>query len=272
METLFPEPIRPYVPWMINVAAALAIFLAGWIVSKWMHRLVVRILRRREVDEALSRFLGALLQWAILAATVIVSLGQVGVATTSFVALLASAGLAIGLALQGNLGHFASGVMVLLFRPFTIGDWVTAGGETGTVEEIGLFATTLLTPGNERITVPNGTVTGNSIHNFTQRGTRRADIAIGVAYGTDLTRATEVFLSACKRCDKVLDDPAPSVFFAGFGASSLDFSVRPWASSSDYAAMLHEVRLALYQDLEAAGIEIPFDQVVLHQAPTGSGA
>lgn len=266
IDDLFPEALQPYTGLIVGVAMALAIFVIGWIASKWAFRIALKLLRRRNVDEALARFLSGIAQYTVLAATVITALGKVGVETASLVALLATAGLAIGLALQGSLGHFASGVLLLLFRPFTIGDRVTAAGSQGKVEDIGLFATTMSTPSNETIIVPNGTITGDTIVNHTVRGTMRGDISIGVAYGTDLNEAMRIMIAACERVDSVLEDPAPATVFTGFGASSLDFSVRPWATSDDYLGMLHEVRLALNEDLEAAGIEIPFNQIVVHQA------
>jgi small conductance mechanosensitive channel len=267
MDTLVPEPLRPFMPLIINIIYALIIFVVGWSASKWVHLLLLRVLRNSEMDEALSRFLASLTQYLVLAATVIVALDKVGIETTSLVALLATAGLAIGLALQGSLANFASGVMILFFRPFTLSDRITAGGQTGSVEDIGLFATTILTGDNEKIMLPNSSITGASIVNHTTRGTLRGNIELGIAYGSDLAQAMEVMLKACKQVDLVLEDPEPTVFFSGFGASSLDFIVRPWARTSDFGAMNHNVRISLYDHLNAAGIEIPFDQMVVHQAP-----
>jgi small conductance mechanosensitive channel len=267
METLLPEQLRPFMPLIINVIYAIIIFMVGWSASKWVQVLFRKVLRKSEIDEALARFLASISQYLVLAATVIVALDQVGIETTSLVALLATAGLAIGLALQGSLAHLASGVMILFFRPFTLGDRITAGGQSGKVDDIGLFATTILTADNEKVIVPNSTITNGSIINHTTRGTLRGNIQLGIAYGSDLAQAMEVMVNACKQVDQVLEDPEPSVFFSGFGASSLDFIVRPWARSSEAGAMLHNVRIALYDNLNEAGIEIPFDQIVVHQAP-----
>jgi small conductance mechanosensitive channel len=266
MTAIFPETLQPYAGLIVGAATALVIFIIGWIAAKWVHLICLRMARRSSMDEALSRFLASLAQYAVLAFAVIAALSKVGVQTTSLVALLGAAGLAVGLALQGNLSNFASGVMLLLFRPFTIDDRVNAGGKDGKVSEIGLFATTLHTPRNEKVIIPNGAITSNAIVNYTTEGKLRGAIAVGVAYGTDLDRAIEVVIAACRGNDKVLDDPAPSVNFAGFGASSLDLEVRPWSTSDDNLAMLHEVRLAIYNALDEAGIEIPFDQVVVHRA------
>jgi small conductance mechanosensitive channel len=262
-----PEELTPYIPFILNILYAILIFIIGWIASKWVHRLSLRVLRNRSVDESLSRFLSSIAKYIVLAATVIVALGEVGIETTSLVALLASAGLAVGLALQGSLSNFSSGVMILFFRPFDLGDKVTAGGHTGKVEDIGLFATTILTPDNEKIIIPNSSITSNSITNHTTRGTLRGNIEVGLAYGIDINQAIEVMTQASSSVPSVLKDPEPSVAFVGFGASSLDFVVRPWSTTDDYLQMLHDVRIALYDSLNKANIEIPFNQIVVHSAP-----
>lgn len=251
---------------LINTAVAIGIFIVGWIASKWIHSVVGSVLRRRQIDEALTRFVASLAQYAVLAMAVIAALDRAGVPSTSFVAILGSAGLAIGLAMQGNLGHFASGVMLLLFRPFTLGDIITVAGQTGLVEEIGLFATTLSTPFNETIFIPNGEITSSVITNLTKTGYRRCKIEIGVAYGADIGQVCKVLKGAAESCDLVLKDPEPGVAFIGFGASSLDFVVLTSATKSDFLPMQHQVRHAIYDALNSNNIEIPFDQIVIHQA------
>jgi small conductance mechanosensitive channel len=156
--------------------------------------------------------------------------------------------------------------MLLFFRPFTLEDRVRVAGEDGQVKNIGLFATTMRTPTNEEKIVPNSAITSDVIVNYTSQRTLRGGIAVGVAYGTDVSRAMQVMIEACNSVESVLSDPAPSVNFSGFGASSLDFEVRPWAKTEDYLGMLHDVRVALYDALNAAEIEIPFDQIVVHRA------
>ena len=263
---VIPEQLRPFIPLILNLAYAFTIFIVGWLGSKWARFLSFRVLRKTEVDETLARFLASTTQYVVLAVTVIVALDRVGIETTSLVALLASASLAIGLALQGSLSNFAAGVMILFFRPFTLGERITAAGHTATVDSIGLFATTMLTPDNEKIIVPNSSITGGSIVNLTTRGTLRGNIEVGVAYGTDLRQAMKTMKDACQRADLVLSEPEPSVASVGFGASALGFVVQPWAKSGHYTTMLHNVRLALDEDLKAAGIEIPFDQIVVHRS------
>jgi small conductance mechanosensitive channel len=265
MSDLFPEFLQPYAGLVVGAATALLIFIIGWLASKWAYGICLRAARRGGLDEALARFLSSLAQYAVLAFAVIAALSKAGVQTTSLVALLGAAGLAVGLALQGSLGHFASGVMLLFFRPFTIDDKVRVAGEDGQVKEIGLFASTLGTPSNELKIVPNGSITGDVIINYTAQGELRGGINVGIAYGSDVQAAMKVMIDACRSVESVLSDPAPSVNFSGFGASSLDFEVRPWATTGDYLGMLHQVRIALYDALNAADIEIPFDQIVVHQ-------
>lgn len=252
---------------IINAATALLIFIVGWIASKWISSMFGRVLEKRKVDRALSRFLASLVQYLILALAVIAALDRAGVPSTSFVALLGSAGLAIGLAMQGTLGHFSSGVMILIFRPFTLDDVVTVAGQTGKVEEIGIFSTTLVTVANETVIIPNGSITGSTIINLTRRGHRRAGIDIGAAYGCDVDKTSAVLLAAAEKCSLVLKDPAPAVALVGLGASSVDFKVLASAKNEDYIPMQAQVRQALYDALNEAGIEIPFNQMVIHQAP-----
>ena len=258
--------LAPYLNFLQNFFIAIIILVIGWILSKWANRILLGVLRNRKVDEALARFLGNILQYIVLVMAVITALGTVGIETTSLVAVLASAGIAIGLALQGSLSNFASGVLILFFRPFNLGDRISAAGETGLVDDIGIFTTTILTPENHKIIIPNASVLSGPITNYTTLGTRRASVEVGVAYGADVPKTIEVLLGAAKRGEGVLTDPEPGVFFANLGASSLDFSVNVWCQPDDYLTMIHSVRQAVYEDLNAAGIEIPFNQIVVHQA------
>ena len=256
-----------YIPLIRLIVIAIIILFIGWILSKWGNRLTLKSFRKRGLDEALGRFIASLVQYTILAATIITALGTVGLQTTSLIAIFASAGLAIGLALQGSLSNFASGIMILFFRPFNLGDKVSTGGHTGKVADIGIFTTVLITPNNERIIVPNKTVTSDSIVNYTVEGTLRGAIDVGVAYGSDIEQVREILAKAAQSADLVLQDPASSAAFVGLGASSLDFKVFAWSATGDFVPMLHNVRNKVYDALNEAGIEIPFDQLVLHKAP-----
>ncbi|MFT7521191.1 MAG: small conductance mechanosensitive channel [Kiritimatiellia bacterium] len=253
-----------------KVLLAVLILVIGWIVAGWVRRLIGSASDRAKLDVALSRFLSQIGRYAVLVMTVIATLATVGIQTTSFVAVLASVGFAIGMALQGTLGHLASGVMLLVFRPFTLGNLVNAGGSFGVVQDIGLFATVLLTPNNETVIVPNGAVTGATITNYTTQGTLRAIVDVGVAYGADHKKVEQICLAAAASVDEVLSEPAPGFAFTEMAASSINFALMPWSTTADYLTMQHKVRCAVYDALNAEGIEIPFDQVVMHQAPTES--
>lgn len=250
------------------VLGILTLIIGNWL-SKWLSKMTVHFGNSRQLDVAVSRFLGQIVRYVVLAATIIAALDRMGIETTSVLAIFASAGLAVGLALQGSLSNFASGVMVLFFKPFRIGDVISAGGETGGVVDIGLFAVTLVTPDNRKIIIGNSAITGGNITNYTTLGTRRSTVEVGVAYGSDIKQVVSILKAAALRSDKVLADPDVGVAFVEMAASSLNFAVHFWTSSegNDWLDGLHNVRESIYDDLNAAGVEIPFDQVVMHSAP-----
>lgn len=261
-----PDVLQPWMPLIVGIVTAAVILILGIILAGWMKSLVAKLLRKRKVEESLVRFLAALTRWLVIAAAVITALERVGLQTTSLVALLGSAGIAIGLALQGNLSHFASGVMILMFRPFKVGDYIEAAGREGHVEHIGLFTSKLITLDTEEVIIPNGQVTSGVVINYSSQGKRRARIAIGVAYGSKLSEVIPALRKAAESSDLVIDEPAPVIAFDGFGASSLDFLVMPHSKPEDFIPMLHDVRTRIYEELEAADIEIPFAQIVVHEA------
>lgn len=264
---ILPQQIQPFAGYIEGALLAILIFVIGWLLSKWVNRFVKNTLANRlKVDVALAKFLGSIAQYSVLAMTVIAALGKVGVQTTSLIAIFASAGLAVGLALQGSLSNFAAGVMILFFRPFDLEDMITAGGITGVVKDIGIFATTFANPGNDKIIVPNSKVIGDTIVNHTTMGTRRASIDAGVGYGSDLKHVQKVLAKAATRSEGVLSDPAPAVAFTEMAASSINFQVHVWCKAEDFLSVMHNVRSAIYDDLTTAEIEIPFDQVVMHNA------
>ena len=266
LDSLSPQNLDIISGLAIRGGTALALLVMGWIVSKWSYRLGLEALRRGRVEETLARFFASLAQYGILAFAVIASLDKAGVETTSLAAMIAAAGLAIGLALQGSLGNFASGVLLLLFRPFAIGDRITTAGHKGKVEDIGLFATVISTPAREHIIIPNGSITGDSIVNHTASGKMRSTLRIGVAYGADVDRVCELLVEVARSVDYVLPEPAPIAGFADMSASSLDFVVHCWSESATAIVMQHFVRRAIYNRLNEEGIEIPFDQLVVHRA------
>jgi len=266
MEIFVAEVLQPWMPLITGIVYALIIFAVGWMVAGWAQSMLGKSLRRAKVDEALVRFLSSVGRYLVLAFALIAALGEVGVETTSLAGVLAASALAIGMALQGTLGHFASGVLILFFLPFTLGDKITVAGHTGDVEEIGLFATTLSTLDDARIIVPNGSVTGGTIVNITTQGVIRGTVTVGVAYGSDMGQVLPLLEKVAQGTDLVVAEPAVEVAFVELGASSLDLEVRCWTNAGDYLQMLHNVRRAVYEALNEAEIDIPFSQIVVHQA------
>lgn len=269
METLDFSDANTWITLLTQVGMAIVIFVVGWIVGGMVKGLVTNMMRKRSGDEAVARFLGDMARYLVLAFAVITSLAKLGVDTTSLAAVLGAAGFAVGLALQGNLGNFAAGVMILVFKPFRIGEVINAAGHTGKVVDIGIFATTMHTPENHKIIISNGAVTGGSIVNYTTLGTRRLTVEVGVDYGSKLEEVIPVLKKAAERAELVLDEPEVAVAFTNLGASSLDFAVHAWAKSADYLAALHQVRSNVYDDLNAAGIGIPYQTIVVQQEEAG---
>lgn len=246
---------------------ALVIVVIGYLIAGRVDAAIRSFGNNRKLDVALTGFLAQIGRNVVIAMAVIAAMGRVGIQTTSVMAVFASAGLAVGLALQGSLANFASGVMILFFRPFTVGDVISAGGETGGVAEVGMFATTLINPSNHKIIVGNSSITGGNIINYTTLGTRRTTVEFGVAYGADIDKVCEIAAKAAKGCPAIIMDPAePAVAFTDMAASSLNFACHSWSQTADFLAAQHQVRKAIYDALNEAGIEIPYDQIVVHNA------
>lgn len=254
--------------WGINLVLAIVIFIVGKWVARWLQRTFEKLLKNREVDPVLVDFLGTVVYALILIAAIIAAVDVLGIPATSFLAILGAAGLAIGLALKDSLSNFASGVMLVLFRPFGKGDFVDAGGIVGVVEEIKLVSTLMVTPDNKQIIVPNALMYGSAITNYSAKETRRVDMVIGVGYDDDLKVAAEVLKKVCSEHPKVLDTPETKIFINNLGDSAVDFVVRPWVKSEDYWGVLADVLETAKVELEAAGCNIPYPQtdVHLHQA------
>lgn len=259
---------------LISGATNLLIALAIFVIGKWIARMVQntleKILRARNVDDVLVDFLGTIASSLVIVVAVVAAFDQLGIPATSFMAIIGAAGLAIGLALKDSLSNFASGVMLVLFRPFTKGDYIDAGGITGTVDEISLVATTLTTPDNKLVTVPNAMVYTSAITNFSAKDTRRLDMVFGVGYNDDLKVVAGVLEKICREHPLVMDEPETGIFISNLGDSSVDFSVRPWVKGADYWAVRAEILETAKVELEAAGCNIPYPQtdVHLHQVTT----
>jgi small conductance mechanosensitive channel len=249
----------------LNVLGALAIIIIGFMAAGWARRSLERALSRSgRIDTTLVRFFGSLLRYAIIAFVIIAALQQFGVQATSLVAIFGAAGLAIGLALQGTLSNVAAGVMLLMFRPFKIGDFITAGGQTGTVKEIGLFTTEMATGDNVKIIVPNGQIWGSAIQNFSANPTRRVDLMMGIDYGDNIDTAMATINRVIGEEARALKDPESVVAVAELADSSVNIVVRVWVNAADYWGVRWDITKKLKEQLEVDGISIPYPQQVVH--------
>lgn len=247
-----------------QVVVALVVLCAGWIFAGWVGSVTRKALARARIDETLSRFLGKLARWGVLLLVVLACLSVFGVETTSFAAVIGSVGIAVGLAFQGTLSNFAAGIMLLMFRPFNVGDVITVAGQTGKVNAIELFATTLDTFDNRRFIIPNGQVFGSTIENITYHPRRRADVAVGVSYAADIDHTREVLTKAAGVVPGALDDPEPAIILLDLGDSAVNWSVRVWAKSEEFGDVKQAATRAVKVALDKAGIEIPFPQMDVH--------
>ncbi|RLQ21971.1 mechanosensitive ion channel family protein [Seongchinamella sediminis] len=252
------------VPWGIKIALALVIFYVGRIVVGAVVRVVEKFMTARGMDEILIKFLCSILRWVLLLFVVIASLSQLGIDTTSLVALLGAAGLAIGLSLQSSLANFASGVMLIVFRPFTKGNFVEVAGTSGSVDKISIFTTTLTTPDNKEVIVPNGAVIGNNIINYSARPTRRVDMVFGISYDDDIRKAKQILEEIVAGDERILQEPAPVIALGALADSSVNFLVRPWVNSADYWAVLWDTTEAVKLKFDEADITIPYPQMDVH--------
>jgi small conductance mechanosensitive channel len=248
----------------LKIIGALLIFVIGVWIAKWIQKLLVAVMKKKKVDDTLQTFLENLVYILLMIVIVLAALSALGVETTSFIAILGAAGLAIGLALQGTLGNVGSGVILISFRPFKAGDFVTAGGETGTIGSITLFATTLLTPDNKVITIPNSTIAGGNITNFSAKETRRLSLVFSIGYGDDLKLAKSVLQEIITSDPRVLSDPAPFVGVLELGESSVNFAFRPWVKSEDYWDVHFDMQEKVKLTFDEKGISIPFPQMDIH--------
>jgi len=243
--------------------AALVLIIGRW-AAKFVRRIIERLMGKGGLDPTIVKFTGNLSYIALLAFAVLAALNQLGIQTTSFVALLGAAGLAIGLALQGSLSNFAAGFLMILFRPFKVGDYIEAAGTAGTVEEIQIFTTALRTPDNKLVIVPNAKLTADNIVNWSAKGTRRVDMVFGIGYGDDIDRARSVIREIIEADPRVLKDPAPLVALWQLGESSVDFVARPWVKSADYWSVWFDTTEKVKKAFDAEGISIPFPQRDVH--------
>lgn len=246
----------------IKIIGAIVIWVIGsWIIKKIMKG-VRKVMSKRNYEESLQRFLINLISWALKILLIIAILGQLGVETTSFAAILAAAGLAVGMALQGSLANFAGGVLLMIFKPIKIGDLIEAQGEIGVVKEIEIFTTKLTGLSNKEIIIPNGTLSNGNIVNYTTEGTRRVDLTFGVGYDSDIKQTKEMLMKVITSHPLVLKDPQPTVNVSELADSSINFAVRPWCNTEDYWTVYFDVTENTKEALDAAGIDIPYPHQV----------
>ena len=262
MENLFLN--ETVLGWGLKILAALAILVIGNWLAKKIAAIFVKMMDRNDVDITLTKFLKNIIYYALLTAVVIAAAGQLGINTTSFLTVVGAAGLAIGLALKDSLANFSAGVMLILFRPFKVGDVVNVAGETGTVEEITIFNTVMNTPDNQKKIIPNGIVASGTITNITANDTRRIDMVFGIGYGDDIKAAEQLLMDMVKAESRVLADPEPTVAVAELADSSVNFVVRPWVKTDDYWDVKFSLTEKIKLAFDEAGISIPFPQQDVH--------
>ncbi|UCG52475.1 MAG: mechanosensitive ion channel [Candidatus Latescibacterota bacterium] len=271
MESVYNELVRFATTYGIKIIGAILILIVGRFAAGLFRRVVTKLLKKRDVDPAVISFTGSLCYFLILTIALIASLAKFGVETTSFVAVLGAVGFAVGFALQGSLANFAAGVLILVLRPYRVGDFIEAAGVSGSVKEIQLFTTVLATPDNIRILVPNGKVYGEVIKNITANPTRRVDLVIGIGYDSSIKKAYDLINTIIQADDRVLKDPAPTIAVAELADSSVNFVVRPWVKKEDYWSVKFDVTERIKEKFDEHGIEIPFPQRTVHMVSAGTG-
>ena len=248
----------------LKVLAAIVIVIVGRIVVGFITSFVKKLLRRSNVDETLTKFLSSLIRIFLMVVVFIAAISQLGVETTSLIAILGAAGLAIGLALQGSLSNFAAGVMLIIFRPFKVGDFIEAGGAVGVVEEIRIFNTMMKTGDNKEIIIPNSNIIGGNIINYSAKETRRIDLVFGIGYDDDLKKAKDLLTKIVSADSRILKDPATVIAVSELADSSVNFVVRPWVKTADYWLVYWDLTEKVKLTFDAEGISIPFPQRDVH--------
>jgi len=262
LEKLLDKLITTLSTYGPKVIGAIIIWIVGsWIIKKMMLGMK-KIMEKGDYDESLQKFLLNLGSWILKILLIITLLGTLGVPTTSFAAIIGAAGLAIGLALQGSLANFAGGVLIMIFRPFKIGDLIEAQGEVGVVKEIEIFTTRLIGRSNKEVILPNGALSNGNIVNYSTEGTRRVDLTFGVSYDSDIKKTKEVLMNVISAHPKVINDPVPTVNVLELADSSINFTVRPWCKTEDYWTVYFDVTEQTKEALDTAGIEIPYPHQV----------
>ena len=250
-----------------RILGALIIFIIGKILVNWANKLFAKMLQKRKVDASIQSFLKSIVNITLLVLLFLAVIGKLGIELTSFAALLASAGVAIGMALSGNLSNFAGGVIILVFRPYKVGDYIEAStGASGTVTDIQIFHTVLTTPDNRVVFAPNGAMSGAVVTNYSRKDTRRVDFSFGVEYGTDFELAKSTIMEVISKDSRILKDPAPFIELGALADSSVNITVRVWVNAADYWGVNFDMNKNVYATFNEKGISFPFPQLTVHQA------
>lgn len=275
MENLFSENadlISQYVvPWVIKIVAAVLIYIIGRWVAKLIVKSVVKLMEKSNVDESLRKFVGNIIGAVLTIFIIIAAIEQLGVDTTSIMAIFAAAGLAVGLALKDSLSNFSAGVMLIIFKPFKLGDLITAGGSTGVVEVIQIFNTIMRTGDNQEIIIPNSHIYGAPIINLSKRDTRRVDLVIGIGYDDNIGKAKQLMEDIIAKNSLILTDPAPTIMVLELGESCIDIAVRPWVKTGDYWVVRAELLQTIKETFDEQGISIPYPQRDVHMITNTTG-
>ena len=264
MEQLLDKLIEWGATFGIKIIAAVAILIIGRMVAKILQKLIVKVMDKRKVDKTISTFASSMVFSALYIFVILAALSQVGIQTTSFMAIIGAAGLAIGLALQGSLSNFASGFLIILFRPFKLGDYVEAGGVSGSISKISIFTTDINTVDNKKIIVPNAQIMNGTITNYTAEKTRRVDLTFGVGYEADISKVKDILNKIIKEHKLILKDPEPFVRLGNLGDSSIDFTVRVWSKTEDYWTVHFDLIESAKEEFDKANISIPYPQMDVH--------
>jgi small conductance mechanosensitive channel len=248
----------------IKIIAAIVIFVIGLWIAKIFQSVIRKVMAKRNVDDTIGAFVSSLIYYILLTFVILAAINQLGVQTTSFVAIIGATGLAIGLALQGSLANFAAGFLLIIFRPFKSGDYIEAAGTAGTVEKMQIFSTQLLSPDNKTVIVPNASITAGNIVNYSTQGTRRCDLVFGIGYQDDIDKAKKILEELIAADERILKDPAPKIAVSELADSSVNFVVRPWVNSTDYWNVYFDLTEKVKKRFDAEGVSIPFPQRDVH--------
>ena len=264
MENLFATIYELITIFGVKILAAIAVYIVGRWIAKLARKIVNRVMTKREVDPTITKFVASLAYIVLLTFFIIASLGLLGIQTTSFIAIIGAAGLAIGLALQGSLANFAAGFLLIIFRPFKVGDYIEAAGVAGTVEVIQIFTTELATPDNKTIIVPNSKLTADNIVNYSTKNTRRVDMVFGIGYQDDIDKARNIINDILTSDERILQDPPMKIAVSELADSSVNFIARPWVNAGDYWGVYWETMENVKKQFDDQGISIPYPQRDIH--------